>query len=251
MGQYPFVFPRRESAACASPLVPIVSVAVKFMLTKVYLYETIRRKQIVRTRQLMSCSAEVDFDTLTPLQRYKLMASLIVPRPIALVTSLNAAGVVNAAPFSLFNMVGEDPPLIMLSINKGAAGQLKDTASNILAHREFVVHLVDENGASAMHACGAALPSDVSEVSLMGLSVAPSSRVSPPRLEIAPVAFECVLTEWIESGTRQIFFGRVLCLHTHPGLLDLARHYVDLDRYFPVGRFGSSLYVRTRDRFEA
>ena len=91
------------------------------------------------------------------------MSSLIVPRPIALVTTLGANGVVNAAPFSLFNMLGEEPPIVMISLNKHADGQLKDTAANILANGEFVVHLADEAIAGQMHACGASVPPQVSE----------------------------------------------------------------------------------------
>jgi flavin reductase (DIM6/NTAB) family NADH-FMN oxidoreductase RutF len=81
---------------------------------------------------------EVDFDQISSYERYKLMASLIVPRPIALVTSLGANGVVNAAPFSMFNMIGEDPPILMISINRLQDGQLKDTSANILHNGEFV-----------------------------------------------------------------------------------------------------------------
>jgi hypothetical protein len=99
---------------------------------------------------------EVDFADITAYQRYKLMASLIVPRPIALVTTLGANGVVNAAPFSMFNMVGEDPPILMLSINRLSDGRLKDTAANILHSGEFVVHMSDEPVAAQMHACGEA-----------------------------------------------------------------------------------------------
>ena len=93
---------------------------------------------------------DVDFAQLTAYQRYKLMASLIVPRPIALVTTLGRNGVANAAPFSMFNMIGEDPPILMLSVNRLQDGRLKDTAANILAHGEFVVHLCDEPMAEAM-----------------------------------------------------------------------------------------------------
>ena len=94
---------------------------------------------------------EIDFSTLGVYERYKLMASLIVPRPIALVTTLSEDGTVNAAPFSMFNMVGEDPPVVMLSVNKLQDGQLKDTAAHILRTKEFVVHLADEPIAAAMH----------------------------------------------------------------------------------------------------
>jgi flavin reductase (DIM6/NTAB) family NADH-FMN oxidoreductase RutF len=193
---------------------------------------------------------EVDFDLLTPYQRYKLMTGLIVPRPIALVTTINAQGVVNAAPFSLFNMIGEDPPLVLISLNRSAAGSLKDTAVNILANEQFVVHIADEAMAQAMHDCGTALPPDQSEIDMVGLSTTPSSAVAPPRIVEAPVAFECQLAETMETQSRHVFIGRVLRLHAKDGLLDMEKHHVRLDDYFPVARFGSDLYVRTRDRFK-
>ena len=136
---------------------------------------------------------DIDFARLTAYQRYKLMASLIVPRPIALVTTLGTSGVANAAPFSMFNMVGEDPPLVMLSINKLQGGALKDTAANILASGEFVVHIADEAMAAQMHACGESLPPEVSELAQTGLTLVPSSTVRPPRIAQAPVAFELSL----------------------------------------------------------
>lgn len=193
---------------------------------------------------------EVDFDALTPYQRYKLMTGLIVPRPIALVTTVNAQGVVNAAPFSLFNMIGEEPPLVLISLNRSAAGSLKDTAVNILANEQFVVHIADEAMAQAMHDCGTALPPEQSEIDLVGLTTTPSSAVAPPRIAEAPVAFECQLAEKMETESRHIFIGRVLRLHARDGLLDMEKHHVRLDDYFPVARFGSDLYVRTRDRFK-
>src|SRR6478752_431053 len=105
---------------------------------------------------------DIDFSAITEYQRYKLMASLIVPRPIALVTTLSEQGVVNAAPFSMFNMMGEEPPIVMVSINRLKDGALKDTASNIVRAREFVVHLADEAMAEQMHGCGERLPPDAS-----------------------------------------------------------------------------------------
>ena len=192
---------------------------------------------------------EIDFSKLTAYQRYKLMASLIVPRPIALITTLGENGVVNAAPFSLFNMLGEEPPIVMVSINRSHDGRIKDTAANILANGEFVVHLADEPIADQMHACGEAVPPEVSEVELVGFSTASSTLVRPPRIAEAPVAFECVLHEKLETESRYVFIGRILCLHVREGLVDTEKWRVRLQEYFPVGRFGASFYVRTRDRF--
>jgi flavin reductase (DIM6/NTAB) family NADH-FMN oxidoreductase RutF len=191
----------------------------------------------------------VDFDELGSYERYKLMASLIVPRPIALVTTRNAAGVVNAAPFSMFNMLGEDPPILVISINKREDGHLKDTAANILANGEFVVHIADEPMAEQMHRCGDSLPATESELVAVGFTPSPSRAVAPPRIAEAPVAFECALDEKIETASRYIFIGRVLWLHAREDLIDLERHRVRLQNYFPVARFGASFYIRTRDRF--
>src|SRR3954449_5100084 len=125
------------------------------------------------TRYETSCSAggsprmaEIDFDSLGEYQRYKLMASLIVPRPIALVTTLSPDGEVNAAPFSMFGMVGEDPPLLMISVNRLEEGAQKDTAAKLNATGEFVVHIPDEAMAARMHECGRSYPSHVDELAM-------------------------------------------------------------------------------------
>jgi flavin reductase (DIM6/NTAB) family NADH-FMN oxidoreductase RutF len=192
---------------------------------------------------------DIDFQQLGAYERYKLMASLIVPRPIALVTTLGATGVVNAAPFSMFNMLGEDPPLVFISVNKHHDGRLKDTAANILRSGEFVVHLTDEAMAAQMHACGTALPPEQSELDHAGLTAEPSKCVAPPRIAQAPVAFECVLHEKIETESRYIFLGRILWLTVRDGLVDSQRWRVRLQDYHPVGRFGASFYVKTGERF--
>ena len=192
---------------------------------------------------------EVDFEQISSYQRYKLMASLIVPRPIALVTTLGANGVANAAPFSMFNMVGEDPPILMISINRLSDGRLKDTAANILHNGEFVVHMSDEPMAQKMHSCGESLPSDVSELTKVGLTPVPSHCVAPPRILESPVAFECVLHEKLETESRYVFIGRIKWLAARDGLIDTDAWRVNLRDYSPVARFGASFYTRTTDRF--
>lgn len=192
---------------------------------------------------------DIDFSTLTEYQRYKLMASLIVPRPIALITTLSEGGVVNAAPFSMFNMLGEEPPIVMVSINRLNDGSLKDTAANIVREKEFVVHISDEAMAAKMHRCGERLPPSVSELAHVGLTALPSKAVKPPRIAEAPVAFECTLWETLETTSRQIFIGQVRWLHAREGLIDTELWRVRLQEYFPVARFGASYYVNTRERF--
>lgn len=192
---------------------------------------------------------EVDFDDLDPYSRYKLMASLIVPRPIALVTTVDLDGVVNAAPFSMFAMVGEDPPLVMVSVNRLEDGAQKDTARNIDLTREFVVHMTDEAIAQQMHDCGRSFPSHVDELAAVGFTATPSRTVAPPRIAEAPVAFECVLHERIITASRQIYFGRIRTLHAREGLIDTEAWRVRLQGYAPVARFGASFYTTTQDRF--
>ena len=194
-------------------------------------------------------SQDIDFSAITEYQRYKLMASLIVPRPIALITTLSETGVVNAAPFSMFNMLGEEPPVLMVSINRLTDGGLKDTAANIARTKEFVVHISDEAMAEKMHRCGERLPPDVSELAAVGLTTLASLAVKPPRIAEAPVAFECTLWETLETASRQIFIGQVRWLHARDGLIDTERWRVRLQDYFPVARFGASYYVTTRERF--
>jgi len=192
---------------------------------------------------------EVDFTQITSYQRYKMMASLIVPRPIALVTTLGSNGVANAAPFSMFNMVGEDPPILMLSINRLTDGRLKDTAANILHNQEFVVHMSDEPIAAQMHACGESFPASVSELTQVGFTAVPSRTVKPPRILEAPVAFECVLQEKLETESRYVFIGRIQWMAARDGLIDTDKWRVNLREYHPVARFGASFYTRTNDRF--
>jgi flavin reductase (DIM6/NTAB) family NADH-FMN oxidoreductase RutF len=198
---------------------------------------------------LESFMTEVDFEQISSYQRYKLMASLIVPRPIALVTTLGANGVVNAAPFSMFNMIGEDPPILMISINRLQDGRLKDTAANILYNGQFVVHMSDEPMAQKMHDCGESMPSDVSELTAVGLTPVPSLTVAPPRIQEAPIAFECVLHEKLETPSRYVFIGRIQWLAAREGLIDTEAWRVNLRDYKPVARFGASFYTRTEDRF--
>ncbi len=190
------------------------------------------------------------FDKLTPDQCYRYLVNLVVPRPIAWVITRGGNQVVNAAPFSVFNMVGEDPPLLMVSVNKLPNGQFKDTARNIRASEQFVVHMACETLIDTIDASAAALPWGQSELAETGLTLIPGRLINVPRVEQAPVAFECVLHETMESESRYVFFGRILCLHTHDGVIDPVTQRVDFDRLEAVGRFGAGLYVRTADRFE-
>lgn len=190
-----------------------------------------------------------NFETLGAAQRYKLLVSLVVPRPIALITSLGENGVVNAAPFSFFNVLGEDPPIVIVSIEPRGPDTPKDSNRNIEAGGEFVVNLVDESIVERMHACSYALPPEQSEAEMVGFTLAPSRVVTPPYIVEAPAALECRLFQTIELPKRRLYIGAVLWLHAREGLVDPATLRVNMDRYFPVGRLFANQYCRTRERF--
>ena len=184
-------------------------------------------------------------------QRYKLLSSLVVPRPISFVTTVNAAGLVNAAPYSFFNVFSEDPPLVVIGIGRRSDGTLKDTALNIEANGEFVVNLVDEGIAHAMNVAATDFPADQSEIDPAGLNLTASSLVAPPRIAEAPAALECRNhTTLLVATDRRLVVGEVLAVHTRQGLVDPVTLRLDLDAYRPVGRLFANLYCRTRDTFE-
>jgi len=192
---------------------------------------------------------EWNFEELEVAQRYKLLVGLVVPRPIALVSSAGRDGVVNVAPFSFFNALGDDPPIVILSIENRDEGPPKDTARNILDTREFVVNLVDESIAAQMHACSEAFPPEVSELEQVGLTPAPSRRVAPPRVAESPASLECRLHTHLPIGVRHLLIGEVVWVHARDGIVDPQTLRIVPERYHPVGRFYANRYCRTRDQF--
>jgi flavin reductase (DIM6/NTAB) family NADH-FMN oxidoreductase RutF len=194
----------------------------------------------------------VAFADIEPRERYKLLCATIVPRPIALVTSVGADGVVNAAPFSFFNVFSEDPPLIVLGLQHKPQEDRKDTTRNIAETGVFVVNLVDEALAEGMNVCAVDFPPEVSEIEAAGLDLLPGVDVAVPRIAQAPFALECRRTVSLAFGPqRELLVGEVIRLHARGGLMDAGRLRVDMDAYHPVGRlFGDDGYARQRDRFD-
>lgn len=193
----------------------------------------------------------IPFAEIGPAERYKLLCATIVPRPVALVTTVDERGIVNAAPFSFFNVFSEDPPLIVLGLQHKPDGQPKDTTRNIARTGTFVVNLVDEELAAAMNLCAVDFPPGVSEVAEAGLATLPSQEVEPPRLEAAPFALECRREVSLAFGPgREILVGEVLHLHARSGLIDRETLRVDAEAYHPVGRLFGTAYARQRDRFD-
>lgn len=190
------------------------------------------------------------FPDLDPRERYKLLCAVIIPRPIALVTTVDEAGGVNAAPFSFFNVFSEDPALVVLGLQHREGGALKDTTRNIARSGVFVVNLVDEPLAEAMNLCAVDFPPQVSETDAAGLDLRPGIDVPVPHLAGAPFAFECRRTVSLAFGPgREILIGECLRLHARPGLLDPATLRVAAEAYRPVGRLFGDLYARQGDRF--
>src|ERR1700761_9786817 len=182
--------------------------------------------------------------------RYKLLCGVVIPRPIALVTTLDVNGAVNAAPFSFFNVFSGDPPLIVLGLQHKPDHAPKDTTRNIERDGEFVVHMVDEALAAAMNDCAVDFPSGESEVTALGLPTLPSVDVKVPRLAAAPFALECKRNVSLAFGPgRELMIGEVLRIHARAGLFDPAKMYVDLDAYKPIGRLFGNLYSYQREPF--
>ena len=179
-----------------------------------------------------------DLDALSTHDRYKLLAGLILPRPIAWVTSLDADGSVNAAPYSFFNAVGTNPAMVVLGLSSRPDGSPKDTAANIRTRGRFVVNLVDESVAQAMNRTSAPLPHDESEVERFGLPTAACPGTDIPRLADAPAALACEEHSTQRIGANHIVLGRATHLWVRPGLLDATTLHVDRDQHRPVGRMG-------------
>lgn len=182
---------------------------------------------------------------------YKLLAGLVIPRPIAWISSWSDNGVANCAPFSFFNLVSADPPMCAIGINARSTGKIKDTVLNIRRSGEFVLNLVDEANAKAMRITGDDTPREVSEFERSGLTPVPSAKVAQPRILEAAASLECVVDRLIAIHERQeIVLAKIVHLHTREGIVDEATMRISEQAYWPIGRLYGNKYCTTRDRFE-
>ncbi|MCY7387747.1 MAG: flavin reductase family protein [Burkholderiales bacterium] len=189
----------------------------------------------------------IDPKSNTAIDNYKLLTNLVVPRPIAWVTSQNDAGVVNLAPFSFFNAVGSNPLYLLISVGRNDDGSTKDTANNISASGEFVVNMVTEDVLAAMNVSAADFPADESELLAAGLHMAASEKIAVPRVAESQASMECKLHSAQALGAYTIFVGEVVMFHVADHLLGERMH---VNGFAPIGRLGSpSYYCRTTDRF--
>ncbi len=194
---------------------------------------------------------EFDLEGQHPARAYKLLSSLIVPRPIALVTTLGPDGVVNAAPFSFFNLLGSEPPILAIAPGDRDDGTPKDTARNIRLNHEFVVNLVDESLAEAMNRTAASLPYGTSELTAAGLTTLPSSLIAPPRIAESPASMEC--TEWgtLQIGDNRVIIGLIKRLHVQDVHVDVEKLRIRTDTLSLIGRMAvPHWYCRANDQFE-
>lgn len=182
---------------------------------------------------------------------YSILASLVTPRPIAWVTTIGPEGVVNAAPFSFFNVLGANPPIVGFCPGDREDGSPKDSARNVRLNHEFVVNLVDEGVAEAMNKTAATLPYGQSELTATGLTTAPSSVIRPPRIAESPASFEC--EEWgtLQIGGNRLVIGVVKRAHVRDELIDPKTLRIRSEQFRVIGRMASPhWYCRTGDRFE-
>jgi len=198
---------------------------------------------------------QFDMRTLPLLARYKLLNSTVTPRPIAWVTTLSANGIGNTAPHSFFNVVGDDPPMLVLGLLKHPrTGHMKDTAQNIVDTGEFVVSLVSEHDAERMNLCSVDAPPEVDEAAKTGLEMTPCNTVTPPRIASSPVSFECRKLMALDIGPRQtVILGEILMMHIEDRfILDPDKCYLDTPAMRLIGRMhGSGWYTRaSSDMFQ-
>jgi flavin reductase (DIM6/NTAB) family NADH-FMN oxidoreductase RutF len=192
-----------------------------------------------------------DFATMTPLERYKLLLATVLPRPIAWITTRDAGGSVNAAPFSFFNVFGSDPATVGVGIGSRSPGEPKDTRLNIRAKEQFVVNLVPYALAQQMRITSIAFPKGVEEPKEAELTLVPSERVAVPRIAEAPVSMECVFMQEVVLGGFSLVLGRILLVHVADrAVIDADRQYVDAVKLDLIGRMEGGWYTRTTERFE-
>jgi flavin reductase (DIM6/NTAB) family NADH-FMN oxidoreductase RutF len=193
-----------------------------------------------------------DLSKTTGRETYNLLIGLVNPRPIALVTSMDLNGKLNAAPFSAFNYVGTDPAIVAIGVgNRPGPGVVgKDTAQNIRKTREFVVNIVSEDIAAQMNVCAIDFPPETSELQEAGLTTEPSTLISVPRIAQSPASLECKEYATIEIGKSRVILGLVVAINVRDDLIDPAGPYVRADQLHTIGRMnGLGNYVRTRDAF--
>jgi flavin reductase (DIM6/NTAB) family NADH-FMN oxidoreductase RutF len=192
-----------------------------------------------------------DFRELSARDKYKLMIGTVVPRPIALVTTVDPQGRVNAAPFSFFNCLSADPPILALGVENHPDMRFKDTGLNIRLTEVFTVNIVSHAIAEAMHVCAVPFAPEQDELKAAGLTAMPGKVVASPWIKEAPASFECRRHLTFELGrSRQIILGEIVFAHYHADVVDAGRMRVDPAKLDAIARLGGNTCATIRDRFE-
>lgn len=201
----------------------------------------------------MGTTIHIDPSDQSERDNYKLLIGSVVPRPIAFVTTLSDEGTLNAAPFSYFNIVTANPPMVSISVQR-SGGKRKDTARNAEARGEFVVHIADEGYVAQLNETAASLPPNESEVELAGLTPTASSNISVPGVAEPKIRMECVLEQAIALGGTEdkgpacdLLIGRVVAFHIDAALYESGR--IDAGQLAPVSRLAGTSYAKLGDIF--
>jgi len=195
---------------------------------------------------------DLNLETASKHHVYNMLIGLVAPRPIAWITSMNPEGQLNAAPFSAYNYVGIDPPVVAIGIsNRPGPGMIaKDTANNIRSTGEFVINVVDEASAEAMNICAVDFPAEINELDITHLKTEPSIVVKVPRIASSPACLECREITTMQIGRNHIVLGQVVAIHVKDEFVDTTGPYIRADEMHAIGRMnGLGAYVKTRDAF--
>lgn len=195
---------------------------------------------------------QFDFETMSPASRFAFLTAAVVPRPIALITTLTRSGACNAAPYTFFSIAGTEPPVVTVTVLPSPDGRMKDTGANILESKEFVVNLVSEDLAEAMNVTCIDAPAGRDELALAGLATAPSISIRAPRVAQSPIALECVLHCTVPLSPNQlIIVGRIVHAYARDEIvLDAQEPLLDTNAMHLIGGMhGAKWYTRTSDQF--
>jgi len=195
---------------------------------------------------------EFNPDTLEASAIYKLLTGSIIPRPIGWVSTVDEKGINNLAPFSYFNMIGDDPPHVMFSTRRDNNTN-KDTLNNVLTTKQFVVNMVTEELVEQMNATAQMVPSEVDEFQLVGVTPVSSTKIKPMRVLESPIQFECELVhhyflENHKQGGACIMIGRIVMMHFDESVVS-DNYKINMETYKPVSRLAGSNYSKIGEMF--
>ena len=195
---------------------------------------------------------EFNPDTLEASAIYKLLTGSVIPRPIGWISTIDQNGINNLAPFSYFNILGDDPPHVMFSTRRDNNTN-KDTLNNVLNNKQFVVNMVTEELVEPMNATAQSVPSEVDEFELVGLTPLPSTLIKPNRVKESPITFECEMVhhyflENSKTGGACVVIGRVIMMHIDESVL-LDNYKINMETYKPVARLAGANYTKIGEVF--